>query len=57
MFLAGICVVFSRLNVHTKILPEVSYGILLIDQLLEDDFFRPILDVVHGSDPRTMQGI
>lgn len=36
---------------HTKILQEVSYGILPIDQLLEDDFLCTVADVVHGSDP------
>ena len=36
---------------HVKIFPEGLYGILPIDQLLEEDFFRPISDVIHGSDP------
>lgn len=36
---------------HTKILQEVSYSILPINQLWEDDFFRPVSDVVHGAAP------
>lgn len=41
----------AAVHADTKILPEVSYGILPIDQLLEDDFLCPISDVIHGSDP------
>ena len=37
-----LCRIRSVQCCHTKILQEVSYGILPIDQLLKDDFFRQI---------------
>lgn len=46
-----LCRIRSVQCCHTKILQEVSYGILPIDQLLEDDLLCTIADAVHGSDP------